>query len=135
MLAAPLLAGSANSAEIELHVTGLRNDRGLVRVCVTAAPAHFPDCRGDDGAIKASIPAAQTRTIRLSPVAPGAYAIAVIHDENANGKLDTMLAIPREGFGFSRDSPVVFGPPSFAQARIETRAGPNRLSIRMRYVL
>jgi uncharacterized protein (DUF2141 family) len=34
-------------------------------------------------------------------IKPGKYAIAVIHDENCNGKLDTnMFGIPKEGYGF-----------------------------------
>ncbi|MFI9650852.1 DUF2141 domain-containing protein [Guyparkeria halopsychrophila] len=35
--------------------------------------------------------------------APGTYALAVIHDENMNGKLDTQwLGIPTEGAAFQR---------------------------------
>ncbi len=35
-------------------------------------------------------------------ISPGTYALAVIHDENGNGKLDTnWVGIPTEGYGFS----------------------------------
>jgi uncharacterized protein (DUF2141 family) len=37
----------------------------------------------------------------FSDIKPGNYAIAVIHDENRNGELDTnMFGIPKEGYGF-----------------------------------
>ena len=50
-------------------------------------------------------------------IPPGTYAIAVIHDENMNGKLDTnRLGIPTEGYGFSRDTKRLIGVPSFAAA-------------------
>jgi uncharacterized protein (DUF2141 family) len=35
----------------------------------------------------------------FSDIKPGNYAIAVIHDENRNGELDTnMFGIPKEGW-------------------------------------
>jgi uncharacterized protein (DUF2141 family) len=51
--------------------------------------------------------------ITFANVAPGRYAVALFHDENANGRLDKVLMVPKEGFGFSRDAPVRFGPPRF----------------------
>jgi len=68
-------------------------------------------------------------------VSPGRYAVSLFHDENANGKLDKMVMIPREGFGFSRDAPVHFGPPSFSAAAFDVGAMPVRQAIRMRYML
>ncbi len=50
-------------------------------------------------------------------IPPGTYALAVIHDENMNGKLDTgLLGIPAEGYGFSNDARAWFGAPSFSAA-------------------
>jgi uncharacterized protein (DUF2141 family) len=68
-------------------------------------------------------------------VAEGRYAIALIHDENANGKLDKRLMIPREGFGFSQDAPVMMGPPRFDSAAFAVGSANEHLSIRMRYLL
>ena len=47
---------------------------------------------------------------------PGTYALAVFHDENANGKLDTnFFGIPKEPVGFSIGKMKTFGPPSFQE--------------------
>jgi uncharacterized protein (DUF2141 family) len=55
-----------------------------------------------------------TCVIQLSGLKPGDYAFRYFHDENNNGKLDkNMLGIPREGFGFSNDPPIMVGEPSF----------------------
>jgi uncharacterized protein (DUF2141 family) len=44
--------------------------------------------------------------------------------------------IPREGFGFSRDARVRFGPPKFGEAAFEVVPGAREtLVIRMRYML
>jgi uncharacterized protein (DUF2141 family) len=59
----------------------------------------------------------------------------VIHDENNNHKLDTFAGIPREGFGFSRNPSVTFGPPRFAAARFTLSSDADRQQVRMRYLL
>jgi len=123
------------SGTLELQVQRLRNARGLVHVCVTALPSAFPDCRNDPSAYRLSVAAGKAETIRLGAIKPGTYAIALLHDENGNGRLDTFAAIPKEGYGFSRDAPVRFGPPRFDQAQISIASGDNRQSIRMRYLL
>lgn len=53
---------------------------------------------------------------------PGKYAFKFFHDENKNDKLDTnWLGIPREGFGFSNNPTMTFGPPSFYKTVFELK--------------
>jgi len=52
----------------------------------------------------------------------GKYAFNFIHDENKNKKLDTILFfIPREGFGFSNNPVLRFGPPDFKELLFEVK--------------
>lgn len=67
-------------------------------------------------------------------LATGDYAVAAIHDENGNGRLDKRLVILREGFGFSRNPPIRFGPPAFADARFGLTPGSASQTIRMKYI-
>ena len=129
------LAGAAQAGtEVEIQVQGLRNARGMVRLCLTRNPAHFPNCEGDPAALKRSVPAAQAGSIRMS-AAPGIWALAVIHDENGNGRLDKFMAIPREGFGFSRNPRIRMGPPRFDEVRFTVAGTPVRQAIQMKYLL
>ena len=64
----------------------------------------------------------------------GRYAVSVLHDENGNGKPDMAVMIPREGFGFSRNPVVRFGPPAFARAAFAVGPDNQRQTIRMRYM-
>ena len=49
-------------------------------------------------------------------VEPGDYAIRYFHDENSNRDFDNnMFGMPIEGYGFSNNAPVNFGPPSYQQ--------------------
>ena len=85
--------------------------------------------------MKRSVPAAQAGAIRIGGMAPGTYALAVIHDENGNGRLDKFMAIPREGFGFSRNPAIRMGPPRFEEVRFEAASGRVHQTVRMRYLL
>ena len=136
---AVLIAASAPSiaqaADVEVQVQGLRNTRGMVRLCLTRNQAHFPDCNRDPAAVKHSVASAQAGSIRLTGLGEGTYALSVIHDENANGRLDRFTAIPREGFGFSRNPRIRMGPPSFEEVRFALGAGGSRQIVRMKYLL
>src|SRR5690606_35850358 len=128
LIGAPWLIGASQPAvsfqavpsHVRLEITGVRSDKGKVQVCMTARPDRFPKCQGDRDAHVRSVPARGTVNLDFGDVAPGRYAIAVLHDENGNGKVDRALGLmPKEGFGFSRDAPVRMGPPSFQQAAFE----------------
>lgn len=128
------LPGMALVAPVEIDVTRLRSTRGVLRICLTSDPANFPACTDDADALTRSIPASQ-RSIRFEALPHGSYAAAVIHDENANRKLDTMLGIPREGFGFSQNPRIGFGAPRFSAARFGVDGAGVGQSITMRYLL
>ena len=112
----------------------LRSAKGMVRICLTRDPDNFPQCVGDADAIKKSVPA-RVAAAEITGLSPGTYAIAVIHDENANSKLDKFAGIPREGIGFSRNPSFTFGPPEFAAARFLLKGDADRQQVRMRYFL
>jgi uncharacterized protein (DUF2141 family) len=121
-------------AYLDVSVAGQRSERGLWRACLTRDPAHFPDCADDPAAVSASFPARQA-SFRLGPVAPGTWALSVFHDENGNGKLDTVLGVPKEGFAFSRNPPLTFGPPKFERVSIAVDGAGASVPVRLRYLL
>jgi uncharacterized protein (DUF2141 family) len=121
--------------DVTVAVTGLRSDKGQVLACLTSRADAFPDCDRDPQARKLTVRAGEPLQLDFGHVPAGHYAVSLIHDENGNGKLDTRLFIPREGFGFSRDAPVVMGPPKFDRAAFAVEGSDVRLAIRMRYLL
>lgn len=133
--AATMLTGATGTGELEIDIPRLRNERGMLHLCLTQNPKAFLDCRADPAARKLSLPASGERKLHFGGLAPGAYVVAVIHDENGNGKLDTFLAIPREGFGFSRNPKIRMGPPRFDEVRFEVGSGTNSQRVEMKYLL
>lgn len=137
-MAAALAGGAApGPTEVTVTVTGLRSDEGVVIACMTPDPRRFPRCRGDAGAYRLAVPASEgTVHLAFANVTPARYAIALLHDENGNGKADRALGMmPTEGFGFSRDAPVRMAPPKFKDAAFEVSGRAIRQTIRMRYML
>lgn len=133
--ALPLLGGTAPvSTDVTAAVTGLRSEKGQILGCMTRRPDSFPGCANDPQAKRLIVPATTTR-LSFGQVPEGRYAISLVHDENANGKLDKRLMIPREGFGFSHDAPVMMGPPKFDSAAFPVGATGEHLKIKMRYLL
>lgn len=130
-----LSAAAEPGAAVRVTVTDLRSSKGLVQACLTADPRAFPDCSRDKAAHTLTVPAAEGVVLDFGRVAPGRYAISLLHDENGNGRADKSLGlIPKEGFGFSRDAPVRMGPPKFAAAAFDVDDEPVAHTIRMRYL-
>lgn len=104
-------------------------------VCLTTAPDHFPDCQDDPAARKRTVRAIDAATLRFDGLPSADYAVALIHDENGNGRLDTIMAMPREGFGFSRNPAIRFGPPRFDAARFAVSGAPVAEQVKVKYLL
>lgn len=140
-LAAATLLGATfpapPGADVTVVAKNLRSDRGVVRGCMTPIQDRFPNCDDPARSYQAVGDAADTVTIVFRDVPPGRYAVALLHDENNNGKADrAAMMIPREGFGFSRDAKVRFGPPRFGDAAFDVASGVDgQQVIRMRYML
>ncbi len=147
MTSRPLLAAcflglfSSASAAADLTVTigNLRSDQGQVLLCVFSAESSdtsaFPDCvKGRPlRSAKAAIAGGKVVTV-FKGLKDGVYAVAVIHDENGNGQLDTnFLGIPNEGIGIS-NNPRLFGKPRFGEARFDLK-GNMSITIGTKYIL
>jgi uncharacterized protein (DUF2141 family) len=127
---------AGTDSNVTVKVTNLRSAEGVVRACITARSKGFPKCDADDaGSVNVVMPAAENVTLSFKNIAPGRYAIALLHDENNNGKADrALMMMPTEGFGFSRDAKVRMGPPKFDDAAFDVSGIPIAQTIKMRYM-
>jgi uncharacterized protein (DUF2141 family) len=65
----------------------------------------------------------------LALPAEGLYAIAVLHDRNASGKLDPFS----DGFGFPNNSPLGFSKPAVDKVSFTAGAGQTRIDVVLKY--
>ena len=106
----------------------------MVMLCLTQR-AKFLDCDHDPARVTRIVPATRANAIDLAGLAPGAWSLLAIHDANQNGKLDTAMSIPREGFAFSRNPPMRMGAPRLDQVRFTLAPGESRQVLKMKYLL
>jgi uncharacterized protein (DUF2141 family) len=132
----PLLtaAASAPPPTIDVSITGLRNTKGQILVCLTANPKAFPDCSKDKTSVRMAVKASNAGHFKVAAPTDGTYAIAVVHDENSNDKMDMALFMPKEGFGFSRNPTIGMGAPKFKSASFAVTDDTHQ-AIKMKYML
>ncbi len=129
-----LAMGAASPGRIDVEVAGLRSQKGNIILCLTRDPAHFPACDGDPAGRRIVV-AARDAAAHFPSLPSGDYALALIHDENGNGRLDKAMGVPREGVGFSRNPRLTFGPPRFSAASFPVGAQPVEERVRLKYFL
>lgn len=119
--------------QLKVRITGLNSNKGNVAVALFNSAADFPKQeRAFLGEVTQITKKAASVTFRN--LRPGLYAIAVLHDENQNAKMDfNFLGMPLEGYGFSNDASAMFGPPDFADAAFKLKPRPSAVSIKIRY--
>jgi uncharacterized protein (DUF2141 family) len=89
-----------------MNILNIKNSTGTVACALFESPDGFPHefLHSVTNAMVIKIRKAQARC-DFEDIQPGTYAMAVIHDENMNGKLDpNWLGIQKEGYGFSNDA-------------------------------
>ncbi len=128
-------AEAGYTGNLEIKLNSLRTTKGRVCLTVFSGPKGFPS-GGKGSNLKSSrCIAASSKTVTFANLPLGNYAIAAIHDSNSDGKLNTNgLGMPSEGFGFSNNPPLRFGPASFADSQIFVSGTKTVVQIQMRYV-
>ncbi len=120
---------------IHVKILDIRNSTGAVACALFEAPEGFPAeyLRFATNIMMIKIRDTQARCDFLD-IPPGTYALAVIHDENMDGELESnWIGIPREGYGFSNDAKASMGPPSFEAASFPYDGQNLELTISLNY--
>lgn len=122
---------AAHATDVQVRVLNTASNRGTVRAAICPRQEFLkPKCPyfGDAPAIRG------VTTVRIRGVPPGVYAVQVFHDGNNNGEVDrNLLGMPTEGVGFSRDAPIMFGPPSFEDAKVSISGTLVTLDITLKF--
>ena len=125
----------ASCPGIHVKILNIRNSTGTVACALFESPEGFPTeyLHFATNIMVIKIRNTQARC-DFEDIKPGAYALAVIHDENMNGKLDVNWAgIPTEGYGFSNDAKALLGAPGFSAASFPYNWQNLDLTISLQY--
>ncbi len=126
-------ADGESTATVDVNVGTFRNTKGWLGCRLYSSATGFPKeptSREQRVAITAGIV-----RCTFTNVPAGTYAVAVMHDENGNGKLDSnFLGIPTEGYGVSNNHTHAMSAPTWDESKFELKAGQDaRLGISLRY--
>ncbi len=102
-------------SEFRLSIEGINELKGEIRIAMFDSKEKYTK----DPIHAIVIPVDSTTIIWTQEMLPfGEYAIAVYHDKNENGKIDTnFLGIPKEDYGFSNNARGRFGPASWQDSK------------------
>lgn len=109
-------------ADFELTIADIPKEEGEIRIAVFNSKKDYQSKENPAFAIVITV---DSKSITWSETGLpfGEYAIAVYHDKNENGELDTnFLGIPKEAYGFSNNARGKFGPASWKDAKFEVNS-------------
>lgn len=118
------------SPSVLVHVTGLKNGSGKVRV-QAYGPGASRYLKKGEWAGRVDVPLGGRRSLDICLPLPsaGQYSVAVRHDANANKKSDW-----NDGAGFSRNPKLsLLGRPSFGQTAVAVPRGTARIRVVLNY--
>ncbi|WP_376697264.1 DUF2141 domain-containing protein [Wenzhouxiangella sp. EGI_FJ10305] len=118
-----------------MEILDIKNSTGTVACALFDAPEGFPTefLRHATRIMMMKIEDTKGRCDFLN-IEPGTYALAVIHDENMDGKMDTnWLGAPTEGYGFSAKAKISMSAPSFEDASFSYDGKDLNLTIGLTY--
>jgi uncharacterized protein (DUF2141 family) len=127
-----LASGTASAANIDVHVTGVSDPRGHVRVELCTRDTFLTE----SCPYVAAAPATVGDTVVQIQAPPGVYAVQAYHDDTDAGHIhQNLLGIPRERVGFSNDAPLHIKGPAFQEASFVVGDGVRQVTLRLRRIL
>jgi len=134
-LSKTVLLSAQEPPVLHIKIVNIRNQLGQLAVGLYCSDAEWPyepclsyifeKSKVEDGILE----------VDLTDLSTGSYALSVLDDENCSGAMEYFCGIPREGWGFSNNPPVLrLRAPSYEQCVFELGQEPGSLEIRLSYL-
>lgn len=126
---APCKAGDFSAPRALVDVTGIDGSEGTLRVQIYSDnPEDF--LVSGKKVFRVDVPTVEgEQMVCLTFPKAGTYSMAVMHDKNANGKADIFT----EGFGFSNNPKLGFGPPDHEETLFTVEDGVKQMDVELTY--
>jgi uncharacterized protein (DUF2141 family) len=123
----------AQATTVKVKVTRVSSKKGEILAALFSSGKGFPDNPTAAYKVARGTAVNGIATLEFSNVPKGTYAIALFHDTNNDGELNSnMLGIPKEGYGVSNNVKNLFSGPGYKQCAFQHTAETS-LTIIMRY--
>jgi uncharacterized protein (DUF2141 family) len=134
LLAATAIAPAAHAqdafGDLTLTFPALASKAGKVMIAVYDHAQGWSS--GKPARVAVASAADATPSAKIVALPPGTYAVRAFQDLDENGKMGTNpFGLPVEPYGFSHDAMPNMGPPAFAAAAFDVKAGANAQAIHL----
>jgi uncharacterized protein (DUF2141 family) len=125
---------NASSGRLTVEIDGLKNRNGQICLSLFSQSEGFPGKSDRAVAVQCIQASEASLGVTFENLIPGNYAVALFHDANSDGKLNTgLFGIPKEGFGFSRNPRIRTRAPRFDEAALALSTQTNKIQIQVKY--
>jgi uncharacterized protein (DUF2141 family) len=115
-----------------IKVEGIKSVDGKIGLLLFNHADGFPD-QEESAILKKEVHVKGSEVeITLESLPFGNYAISLVHDVNSNKLFDkNRLGIPKEPFGFSNNTSILFGLPNFEEASVKVNQKFTKTSVKL----
>ncbi len=119
---------------LRVKVENIASAKGAIHVGIYRDAVSFPKKKLAFAGKEVDVKNKGAMEIEIPGLAPGRYALAVFHDLNGNGKLDTnLVGVPTEPYAFSNGAVAKWSSPTFEEAAFELPAGGKTIAVELGY--
>ena len=119
---------------VVVDLTDIRSREGKIIISIYDDPETFPD---DEEMMEQRILkdiTGETMKIRFEQLTTGTYAIAAMHDENGDEKMNfNLMGMPKEGYCFSNNVRPKLRRPRWDEAKFKVGEKDTLIRIEMKY--
>lgn len=121
------------TGSLTVHITGFETRKGTVRVALYPNKSAYDEEVTDPALGKVlSDLSGEACTLQWADLPYGTYALAVYHDINDNGKLDTnVFGIPTEPYAFSNNPDVKWRRPRYGEVSFQMESPGITLQVKL----
>ena len=125
----PCVVGEYSVPRVLVDVSGIDSSEGTLRVQIyNDNPDDF--LVSGKKVLRVEVPTQEDfQQVCVTFPAAGTYSMAVMHDKNSNGRADIFT----EGFGFSNNPSLTFGPPEHEETLFEVANGVKKMDVALTY--
>ncbi|BBD68087.1 hypothetical protein NIES4072_46010 [Nostoc commune NIES-4072] len=122
------------NGKLTVEIDGLKNKQGQVCVSIFASSEGFPSDRNRSLQKQCTKITSTPLAISFENLKAGSYAVAVFHDQNSDGTLNSnVFGIPNEGFGFSSNPEIRTRAAKFSEAAFLVAGPETDIQIQLKY--
>jgi uncharacterized protein (DUF2141 family) len=125
-------AASDMTGRLIVDISGFPSSEGYAMVALYNSEVSYNAGEASAIASTKSVVTNQKVCVVFADLPQGWYGVALYHDENGDGKMDTNpMGIPKEAYGFSNNAKGLFGRPDYKDIKFQLNSTEKQIAIQL----